>query len=91
MTRRLIIWYGELTTRRRLAQLLASAGYGQTASGYVAGPLRGPVAVLVSVFAARLPFGTLLSWWPRSRVLGKLYKLQLTLCRKVLIVGENPR
>lgn len=80
-----------VTTQRRLAQLLISAGYSRTESTYVAGPLRGPAAVLASMVTARLPFGTLLAWWPRSLVLGKFYKLQLALCRKVLIWGENPR
>jgi len=81
--------HGYVTTQRRLSQLLISAGYGEMKSGYVAGPFQGVAAVVVSVVAVHLPFGTLLSWWPKSRLLGKLYKLQLTLCRKVLIVSEN--
>ncbi len=82
-----------VTTQRRLAQLLLSAGYDatKTESGYVAGPLKGAMAVIVSAVMARMPFGKLLSWWPENFVIGKLYKLKLTLCGKILIFGENPR
>jgi SAM-dependent methyltransferase len=78
-----------VTTQRRLAQLLISAGYGGARSGYVAGPFSGIVAILVAGFAARLPFGMLHAWFPGSHVCSKLYKIQLSLSRKVLIVGEN--
>jgi SAM-dependent methyltransferase len=78
-----------VTTQRRLAQLFISAGYGGTRSSYVAGPFSGAVAVLVAAFAARLPFGMFHAWFPGSRLFSKLYKVQLSLSRKVLIVGEN--
>ena len=78
-----------VTTQRRLAQLFISAGYGGTRSGYVAGPFSGVAAILVAAFASRLPFGMLHAWLPGSRLFSKLYKIQLSLSRKVLIVGEN--
>jgi SAM-dependent methyltransferase len=78
-----------VTTQRRLAQLFISAGYGAARSGYVAGPFSGPVAILIAGCAARLPFGAFHAYWPGSRLFLKLYKVQLSLSRKVLIVGEN--
>jgi SAM-dependent methyltransferase len=78
-----------VTTQRRLAQLFISAGYGRSHSSYVAGPFTGIMAILVAAFAARLPFGMFHAWFPDSRLFSKLYKIQLSLSRKVLIVGEN--
>lgn len=78
-----------VTTQRRLAQLFISAGYGTTRSGYVAGPFSGVIAILVAACAARLPFGMFHAWFPGSHLFLKLYKIQLSLSRKVLIVGEN--
>jgi len=78
-----------VTTQRRLAQLFISAGYGRSRSVYVAGPFTGVTAILVAACAARLPFGAIHAWWPGSRLCAKLYKIQLSLSRKVLIVGEN--
>ncbi len=69
--------------------MFISAGYGHTRSGYVAGPYTGVVAIVVAAYAARLPFGAFHAWWPGSRLCLKLYKLQLSLSRKVLIVGDN--
>jgi SAM-dependent methyltransferase len=78
-----------VTTQRRLAQLLISAGYSGSRSAYVAGPFTGIAAIVVAGFAARLPFGVFHAWWPGSRLFAKLYKIQLSLSRKVLIIGEN--
>jgi SAM-dependent methyltransferase len=78
-----------VTTRRRLAQLFVSAGYGRTRSCYLAGPFSGPLAILLAAGAARLPFGTFHAWAPANRLFAKLYKIQLSLSRKVLIIGEN--
>jgi SAM-dependent methyltransferase len=82
--------HGYVTTQRRLAQLLISAGYGGSRSCYLAGPVSGFVGILLSGLAAWLPFGALHAWFPTSRLCLKLYKIQLTFSRKVLIVGENP-
>ncbi|MBN1506197.1 MAG: class I SAM-dependent methyltransferase [Sedimentisphaerales bacterium] len=78
-----------VTTQRRLAQLFISAGYDGMRSGYLAGPFSGILAILVACLVARLPFGMLHAWWPGRRLFSKLYKIQLSLSRKVLIVGEN--
>ncbi len=78
-----------VTTQRRLAQLFISAGYGRARSGYIAGPCASLVAMVVSAFAARMPFGAFHAWFPGNRLFSKLYKIQLSLSRKVLIVGEN--
>jgi len=81
--------HGYVTTQRRLAQLLISAGYGASTSAYLSGPVSGLPGLLLSAVAGRLPFGTLHAWFPGSRLCKKLYKIQLTFSRKVLIAGEN--
>ena len=81
--------HGYVTTQRRLAQLLVSAGYGAAKSTYLSGPVAGLSGLLLSAVAGRLPFGTLHAWFPRSRMFMKLYKIQLTFSRKILIAGEN--
>lgn len=78
-----------VTTQRRLAQLFISAGYGRSRSSYVAGPFRGPLAVFVAACTVLLPFGAFHAWWPDNRLFLKLYKIKLSLSRKVLIVGDN--
>lgn len=82
--------HGYVTTQRRLSQLLLSAGYVPLRSCYLAGPLRGLAGMIAAAVAAWLPFGAFHTWWPKSRLCMKLYKLQLTFSRKVLIAGENP-
>jgi len=79
-----------VTTRRRLRQLLVSAGFDNIKSRHLSGPLRGFLCFLVSALAARLPFGLLNSWFPNNRFFRRLYKMQLTFSRKVLILGEKP-
>jgi SAM-dependent methyltransferase len=79
-----------VTTRRRLDQLLVNAGYDGIKSGYMSGPFQGAVAVVLSAFASRLPFGALEALFPTCSVCARLYKLQLTLSRRVLILGRNP-
>ena len=81
--------HGYVTTQRRLSQLLVSAGYDTCRSTYLSGPLAGLVGLLASAVAGRLPFGTLHAWFPKSRLLMKLYKIQLTFSRKVLIAGAS--
>jgi len=78
-----------VTTRRRLDQLLVNAGYEGLRSCYMSGPFRGAAAVILSAFAARMPFGALESLWPDCPVCRRLYKLQLTFSRRVLIVGHK--
>ena len=79
-----------VTTRRRLRQLLLSAGFENIKSCYLSGPLTGFICFIVSAFAGRLPFGTLNAWFPDNKVFYKLYKIQLTFSRKVLILAEKP-
>jgi SAM-dependent methyltransferase len=78
-----------VTTRRRLDQLLVNAGYSDIRSGYMSGPFRGAAAVLVSAVASRMPFGALEALSPGCPICSRLYKLQLTFSRRVLIVGRN--
>ena len=78
-----------VTTRRRLDQLLVNAGFEDIRSGYMSGPLRGAAAVIFSAFASRMPFGALEALFPHSSWCRRLYKLQLTYSRRVLILGHN--
>ncbi len=79
-----------VTTRRRLTELLVSAGFNNIKSCYLSGPLTGFMCFLVSAFVSRLPFGFLNALFPDNGVFRKLYKLQLTFSRTVLILGEKP-
>lgn len=79
-----------VTTRRRLSQLLINAGYDDIQGRYLSGPFQGPGAVLLSAVASRMPFGALSALWPTCGLLAKLYKLQLTFSRRILIGGANP-
>jgi len=78
-----------VTTRRRLDQLLVNAGYEDIKSGYMSGPFRGAAAVILSSIASRMPFGALEALWPYCPVCSRLYKLQLTFSRRILILGHN--
>ena len=78
-----------VTTRRRLDQLLVNAGYADIRSGYMSGPFRGAAAVILSAFASRMPFGALEALFPHGSWCRRLYKLQLTFSRRVLILGHN--
>jgi len=78
-----------VTTRRRLDQLLVNAGYEDIRSRYLSGPFLGPGAVVLAALASRMPFGALEALFPRCPVCSRLYKLQLTLSRRVLILGHN--
>ncbi len=78
-----------VTTRRRLDQLLVNAGYEGIRSDYMSGPFGGAAAVILSAFASRMPFGALEALFPYCSVCSRLYKLQLTLSRRVLILGHN--
>ncbi len=78
-----------VTTRRRLDQLLINAGYADIRSRYMSGPFTGAGAVVVSSIASRMPFGALDALFPRCSACSRLYKLQLTFSRRVLILGHN--
>jgi SAM-dependent methyltransferase len=78
-----------VTTRRRLDQLLVNAGYDDIKSSYMSGPFRGATAVILSSIASRLPFGAWEALWPYCPVCSRLYKLQLTFSRRILILGHN--
>ena len=79
-----------VTTRRRLEQLLVNAGFNNIRSCYFSGPLTGFMCFFVSALVSRLPFGLLNALFPNSKVFHKLYKLQFTFSRLVLILGEKP-
>lgn len=78
-----------VTTRRRLKQLLVSAGFNNIKSCYLSGPLTGFMCFLVTAVISRLPFGLFNAFFPDNKVIYKLYKIQLTFLRKVLILGEK--
>jgi len=78
-----------VTTRRRLKQLLISGGFGNIRSCYLSGPFGGITGMLISTIISRMPFGFLNGAFPENKIFHKLYKLQLTLSRKVLILGEK--
>lgn len=78
-----------VTTRRRLRQLLLNAGFDNIESCHLSGPFGGIACFAISILAARLPFGLLNAWFPNNKVFYKLYKIQLTFSRRVLICGEK--
>jgi len=79
-----------VTTRRRLKQLLVNVGFKSIKSCYLSSSLSGFLCFLVTALVSRLPFGLLDGLFPDSKVFYKLYKIQLTFLRKVLILGEKP-
>ncbi len=78
-----------VTTRRRLQQLLVNAGFINIKNCHLSGPMTGLLCFLVSAIVSRMPFALLNSAFPNSRLCYKLYKIQLTFMRKVMIVGEK--
>jgi SAM-dependent methyltransferase len=80
-----------VTTRRRLKQLLVNAGYGDIRSCHLSGPFTGVLCFLFTAFVSRLPFGLFNAMFADSRLCYKLYKIQLTFLRKVLIVARPSR
>ncbi|MHC4072339.1 MAG: class I SAM-dependent methyltransferase [Planctomycetota bacterium] len=79
-----------VTTRRRLDQLLINGGFSNIRSCYLCGPMKGLMPLVLTAGVSRLPFGLLNAFFPDSRILYKLCKIQLTFLRKVLILGEKP-
>ncbi len=78
-----------VTSRRRLEQLLVNSGHEDIRSRYMSGPFVGIGAVILAAFASHMPFGALESLFPRSSICSRLYKLQLTFSRRVLILGHH--
>ena len=78
-----------VTTRRRLKQLLVSAGFNNIKSCHLSGPLTGFMCFLVTSVISRLPFGLFNAFFPDNKIVYKLYKVQLAFSRKVLILGEK--
>lgn len=78
-----------VTTRRRLNQLLVNAGFKNIKSYYLCGPLTGFICFPLTALISLLPFRLLNALFPDNKVVYKLYKMQLTFLRKVLILGEK--
>jgi SAM-dependent methyltransferase len=78
-----------VTTWRRVEGLLVSAGFENIRGTYMSGPLIGSVSLLTSVLARILPFGWLNVLLPESKLTKKLYKLQVSFLRGVLMFGEK--
>lgn len=78
-----------ITTLKRLHGLLISAGFKDIKWDYQSGPIKGRMSFVISAIASRLPFGCLEMIFPKNKLLHKLYKLQTTFLRGVLILGEK--
>ena len=78
-----------VTTRRRLKQLLINGGFSKTRSCHLCGTTTGFLCFLISALFSRLPFGLFNAMFPESKFFYKLYKIQLTFMRKVLILGQK--
>ena len=78
-----------ITTWRRLEGLLISAGFEDIKGRYQSIIFTGALGYLISALASWLPFGWFDAMFPKSRLLHKLYKLQITFLRRVLILGEK--
>jgi SAM-dependent methyltransferase len=74
------------TTMRRLLQLCENAGLERVDSRLMSGPFAGPAGLALGAVAARLPFGLLQAWCPASRRAARLYSLQLSLLRRIVLV-----
>lgn len=78
-----------ITTWRRLEGLLISAGFEDIKGRYQSIIFTGALGYLISALASWLPFGWFDAMFPKSRLLHKLYKLQITFLRRVLILGKK--
>lgn len=78
-----------VTTSKRLRGLLISAGFEKIEAKYQSGPFTGIMCLLASAMVSWLPFGYLDAIFPEKRWFHKLYKLQTTFLRGVLILGEK--
>jgi SAM-dependent methyltransferase len=78
-----------ITTWRRLEGLLISAGFEDINGRYQCTIFSGVLGYLISILASWLPFGWFDTMFPKSKLLHKLYKLQITFLRRVLILGQK--
>jgi SAM-dependent methyltransferase len=78
-----------VTSRRRLTQLLVNNGFQDYKSCHLSGPVSGCLCFLMTAVGARLPFAVLNAMFPRSKIVYKLYKIQISFLRKVLVVGKK--
>jgi SAM-dependent methyltransferase len=76
-----------ITTWRRMEGLLMSAGFDDIKARYQSLVFTGIPCYLMSAVASLLPFGLLDAMFPNSKLLHKLYKLQIAFLRRVLVVG----
>ncbi len=76
-----------ITSWRRLEELLTSAGFGRVEGCYQTATFRGVPCFILSGLAAWMPFGWLDVLFPHSRLVHKLYKIQIGLLRRVLVAG----
>ncbi len=76
-----------ITTWRRLEGLLISAGFEDIEGRYQSLIFTGALCYLISGLASWLPFGRLDAMFPKSKLLHKLYKLQIAFLRRVLVSG----
>jgi len=79
-----------VTTQRRLRQLLINGGFDNIKSCHLCGPISGLFCFLITALVSRLPFGLLNALFTDNKILYKLYKIQLTFSRKVLILARKP-
>lgn len=79
-----------VTTWRRIEGLFISAGFENIKGTYMSGSLIGTASLLTSSLARCLPFGWLNILLPKSKLTKKLYKLQVSFLRAVLMFGEKP-
>jgi SAM-dependent methyltransferase len=78
-----------VTSRRRLKQVFLNSGFENIKSCYMSGPTAGFLCFVLSAIASHLPFALLNGVFTENRLCYKLYKIQLTFLRKVLILGEK--
>ncbi len=76
-----------ITSWRRLEELLTSAGFDRIEGCYQTATFRGVLCFVLSGLAAWMPFGWLDVLLPHSRIVHKLYKIQLGFLRRVLVAG----
>ena len=79
-----------VTTRRRLGQLLINGGFENTRSLHLSGQTSGLLCFLISAMVSRMPLGFFNACFPDNKFFYKLYKIQLTFLRKVVILGQKP-
>ncbi len=76
-----------ITSWRRLEELLVSAGYDRIEGCYQTATFRGIPCFVLSALAGWMPFGWLDVLFPHSRIVHRLYKIQISLLRRVLVAG----